>query len=279
MSGIALFLIFPRRLWNESLAQTEDATSWRALSFHHLHRIDVLGFFLLLGSCIFVATGLQQAAAGQSWKSPIVLALLICTVPLAVAFFIWQWYITTRQSSIEPVFPWIFCQSRIRLGMMMLVDFNSQNYLGTGQLSTDHDFSNSYLAGTILSVYVVQIPWRFSTVYGFSPVAAATKLLSFGVFVPVGSSIAAVLMGKARVPPCWIILAGVILQTIGLVLLSQLSYSETIDPTQYGYQGITGTGVRCVNAAVILLVPYAMEKRDLGILSHETHWFDECWLA
>jgi hypothetical protein len=129
----------------------------------------------------------------------------------------------------------------------------------------DYEFSNAYLVGTVLSVCVVQIPQCFATVYGLSPLASSIRLLSFGVFVPVGSSIAAGLMGKVRVPPCWIVLAGAIMQTISLTLLSQISYSGTIDPSQYGFQTLTGTGVGFVNAALTLLVPYAMEKRDLGM--------------
>jgi hypothetical protein len=34
---------------------------------------------------------------------------------------------------------------------------------------------------------------------------------------------------------------------------------------QYGYQILTGTGVGFFNAALILLVPYVVEKRDLAV--------------
>ncbi|ORX97750.1 MFS multidrug transporter-like protein [Clohesyomyces aquaticus] len=239
---LSLYAVFPRRLWNEPAANIAGRTSQQTLSLQSLRRVDACGSLLLLGSCVLSATGLQQAATGDQWNSPAVLGLLVCTAPLIALFFIWQWYVTTRQSIIEPVFPWRFCQSRIRVGMII----------------------NTYLVGTILSVCVVQIPQRFSTVYGLSPFVAATKLLSFGVFVPAGSSLAAGLMGKLRIPPCWVVLGGAILQITGLVLLSEMSDWRTINSSQYGFQILAGTGVGFVNAALTLLVPYAMEKRDLA---------------
>jgi hypothetical protein len=114
-----------------------------------------------------------------------------------------------------------------------------------------------------LTVCVVQIPQRFMTVNGLSAFAAAVRLLPFGAFVPAGSSLAAGLMGKPKVPPCWILLAGIIMQALGVVFLSRTSTASHIDTAEYGFQILTGTGAGFMNAALILLVPYAMEKRDL----------------
>ena len=111
---------------------------------------------------------------------------------------------------------------------------------------------------------VVQIPQRFIAVHGLSPFSAAIRLMSFGVFVPVSSAVAAVLMGRLKIPPCWIVLFGSILQVAGTVLLAQLDDYHEIRPSQYGFQIIAGTGVGFVNAALTLLVPYVMDKRDLG---------------
>lgn len=114
---IGLFVIFPAKLRNEPSAQ-DDSGSFTIKS---LRRIDVLGSLLLLGACLLISTGLQQAALGYAWQSSLVLPLLLITVPLVVAFFIWEWYITSRRGYPEPVFPWRFCQSRIRIGMMLCV--------------------------------------------------------------------------------------------------------------------------------------------------------------
>src|SRR5438552_214332 len=112
-------------------------------------------------------------------------------------------------------------------------------------------------------VCVAQIPQRFVTVNGLSPLSAAVRLLTFGAFVPVGSGLAGALMGKPRIPPCWIVLTGAILEIIGIIFLSRIDTSPHIDKSQYAFQVLAGTGIGFVNAGLVILVPYAMEKRDL----------------
>jgi len=70
-------------------------------------------------------------------------------------------------------------------------------------------------------------------------------------------------MGKPRVPPCGVVLAGAVLEIIGVVLLSRISTSNQIDTTQYGFQVLAGLGTGMVNASLIILVPYIMETKDL----------------
>jgi hypothetical protein len=114
-------------------------------------------------------------------------------------------------------------------------------------------------------VCIAQIPQRFVTVNGLSPLSAAVRLLTYGAFVPFGSGLAGTLMGKPRIPPCWIVLAGSIMEVIGIALLSRIDTSSHIDSTQYAFQIVAGTGTGLVNAGLIILVPYAMDKRDLGM--------------
>ena len=113
-------------------------------------------------------------------------------------------------------------------------------------------------------VCIAQIPQRYITVSGLSPLAAAVRLLTYGAFVPFGSAVAGALMGKPRIPPCWIILAGSLMEVLGITLLAWIDTSSHIDASQYAYQIIAGTGTGLVNSGLIMLVPYAMEKRDLG---------------
>lgn len=70
--------------------------------------------------------------------------------------------------------------------------------------------------------------------------------------------------GKLRIAPCYIVLAGAILELIGVALLSQISTAPEIDSSQYGFQVLAGLGTGMINAALIILTPYLMEKRDLG---------------
>ncbi|ORX93616.1 major facilitator superfamily domain-containing protein [Clohesyomyces aquaticus] len=239
ISIIGLFIMFPAKLWNEPSASDESSS----FSIGALRRIDVLGGLVLLGACLLVSTGLQQAALGYSWSSSFVLPLLILTAPLVLAFFAWEWFITTRRKFPEPVFPWRFCRSRICVGMIL----------------------NTFLSGAVLMICLVQIPQRFITVNGLSSLGAAVRLLAFGAFVPSGSALAGALMSKMKISPCIIILFGAIFQLVGAVLLSGIPTTPDLHSPQYGYQVLLGIGVGFVACGLILLVPVATEKRDLAV--------------
>ncbi|PSN69461.1 hypothetical protein BS50DRAFT_664443, partial [Corynespora cassiicola Philippines] len=139
---------------------------------------------LMIGTVVLLATGLQQAAQGLSWTSQRVFILLVLSGPFAAAFFAWQWYATMRRTNSEPVFPWRICESHIQLGLIVCVH-----------------------ARTIHYVFVAQIPQRLTTVNSLSSFDAGVRLLAFAALVPTGSAIAGALVGKLKVPPCWMVLS------------------------------------------------------------------------
>jgi hypothetical protein len=232
-SLLGLAFNFPAKLSVESAA-TNDSK----ISKESLRRIDIVGSAFLLGSCILLSTGLQQAALGYGWTSFFVLPLLLVSSPVIAAFLTWEWYVTKREIP-EPVFPWRFCQSRICLGMIL----------------------NSFLSGSVLLICLVQIPQRFITVNGLSP---AVRFLAFGAFVPSGSTLGAGLMNKFKIPAAVVITIGASLQLVGAVFLSRIPTDSHLHKAQYGYQVLLGIGVGFVMVGLLLLVPFAMEKRDLG---------------
>jgi hypothetical protein len=117
VASLALWLTLPKYAWNEPAAQvTEDRTLMASL-----RRLDILGALLMVGAIVLLTTGLQQAAQGYGWSSAMVLGLIVSSGPVVVAFFMWQWFATTRLTNPEPVFPWRLCQNRLRMGMIMYV--------------------------------------------------------------------------------------------------------------------------------------------------------------
>lgn len=48
------------------------------------------------------------------------------------------------------------------------------------------------------------------------------------------------------------------------VLLARIDHSAQIDTSQYPFQVMAGLGVGVVNAALTLLVPYVIDKKDPG---------------
>ncbi|KAH8730006.1 major facilitator superfamily domain-containing protein, partial [Phaeosphaeriaceae sp. PMI808] len=243
IGAVALVLLgwlLARPMWNEPAAKLSAGES---ISRNLLRRLDIIGTVLLLGSCLLLTTGLQQAALGYNFSSAFVLPLLICSGPFCIAFFGWQWFITTRRTQPEPVFPWRFCQNRVRFGSILI----------------------SWLSGGVVSTCVFQIPQRFMTTNGFSPFDAAVRLLAFGAFVPVGSGVTGALLGRLRIRPCLIIGFGAALQLVGTALLSRNSSEYNIDPSQYAYQILIGLGLGFVMPTLIYVLPHTMEKRDLAV--------------
>lgn len=116
----------------------------------------------------------------------------------------------------------------------------------------------------ILSLCIVQLPQRFMTVNGLSPLAAGARLLPFGAFVPFGAAIAVTVMDRLKIPPTHISIAGAVLEILGLTFLSRASGDRHIESSQYGFQILTAVGNGFVNTAAILMIPYVMENRDLG---------------
>ena len=58
-------------------------------------------------------------------------------------------------------------------------------------------------------------------------------------------------------------LAGAILQIVGLAGLSQTTTSYGIWPPQYGFQVLAGTGAGFTSIVLMLMVPYVVEAKDL----------------
>lgn len=81
--------------------------------------------------------------------------------------------------------------------------------------------------------------------------------------------VVAVLTGKAKVPLIILLFVGATFQTIGLALMSTLPISVDVYNPQYGFQVITGIGVGISIGSTVLMTPFVIEKRDLGMsLSH-----------
>jgi len=79
-----------------------------------------------------------------------------------------------------------------------------------------------------------------------------------------GTVFCAALSKKRRVPPIYLAIAGELMQIIGLVFLAR---GDPADPDWrglYGLEVVVGIGFGLCLGAVSLMVPFVVEKRDLG---------------
>ncbi|TVY75996.1 Efflux pump FUS6 [Lachnellula suecica] len=237
---ILVFLLPERFPGQHKTVTTQGADHSRIRGL--LRTVDFIGATLLLGTCVLLITGMQQAAEGRSFSSRLVLPMLISSGVMLIAFFLWQRYIAERNLP-EPVFPWQLLTNRVYMGMIL----------------------NSFFTGTILIVLTFQIPQRFQTVNGDSALKAGVRLIAFGLIAPFGSTVSAIIVGKTRIPPIYILILGGFLEIVGTVGLSKSPSGYEIWPTQYAFQVIAGLGVGCFNAILMLMVPVVVKKQELAI--------------
>jgi hypothetical protein len=79
-----------------------------------------------------------------------------------------------------------------------------------------------------------------------------------------GAVIGAIIIGRTTIPPIYFLLAGGLLEVMGTAGLSQTPNTHKIWGPQYVFQILVGTGSGFFNGTLTLLVPFALEKRDLG---------------
>ena len=120
------------------------------------------------------------------------------------------------------------------------------------------------ITGAPFTIAIIDLPLRFQTVNGASPLQAGIKLLPFIGLVPIGAMIASAVMGKPKAPPIYVTFVGSAVQLVGFILLSRAPVSTELPNSFYGFQAIAGLGLGVTYATVTILCPFVAEKRDLG---------------
>ncbi|KAM0308687.1 hypothetical protein ACHAO8_009778 [Botrytis cinerea] len=207
-------------------------------------KIDFVGAILLIIATTLLVAALQEAGGEFAWNSAFVIILLIISGVTWILFILWERRVTVNMSSTEPVFPWRLMKSRVWIGMTL----------------------NALFLGGPWFVTIFQLPQRFQVVDGISALDAGFKLIPFTVLAPVGSVISAVLAGKVKVPPIYLVLIASCIQVIGFALLSTLPIAAAVSSAQYGYQVIAGFGVGINISTLILMTPYSVaDPRDKSV--------------
>jgi hypothetical protein len=210
-----------------------------------LVRLDLVGAVLLLASSVLLVTGLQQAGNPYRWDSPLIVTCLVLSTLAWISFFAWSRYTTAREKpgGREPVFPWRIVQSRVRIGMLISI----------------------FLTGMPFTVAVIQIPLRFQAVGNFSPLQAGIRLLPYAILNPVGSIMAPWIAKRFQIPPIFIMLFGASIQIVGTALMSTTPTTKHVTAAYYVYEGIAGLGTGLNLACLIVMTPFAADKKDKAV--------------
>ncbi|KAI0880312.1 putative multidrug resistance protein fnx1 [Annulohypoxylon maeteangense] len=152
------------------------------------------------------------------------LALLIYGLKRAAILLYWTsaTVVVPIWISITPVFPSRFCQNREIVGLLV----------------------NSFITGSVSITCIIQLPTRYQTTVGASPLHASVRLLT----------LTTILSKNRRVPPIY----------------------NDWDPI-YELELLTGIGMGISSRLVTLLTPYIVEDLDLAIASAAKNQF--CFLG
>lgn len=120
-SMFVLLLAVPTNFPYHGLPEMSYKTHTLRQSFSRsqLRRVDFLGTALLLVATTLLVAALEEAGGQYDWNSAFVIACLTISGLSWVAFLAWSWKITRAEGDMEPIFPWRFLQSRVRMGMLM----------------------------------------------------------------------------------------------------------------------------------------------------------------
>ncbi|KAI0889177.1 major facilitator superfamily domain-containing protein [Annulohypoxylon maeteangense] len=210
-----------------------------------LKSLDFLGATLMLAALALLITGLQQGSSLLSWSDSSVLAPLIVSGVSWVAFLASQWYVSREGNTIQPVFPWRFCRSRLVMALLL----------------------NAFTIGGVGITCTIQLPFRSQTAVGMTPLESGVRLLAFSAAAPLGFVAMSIAVKKRRVPPIYLSLVAQVLQIIGLVFMSRAPVDKPDWATLYGVSSLVGFGMGACNSAATLMTPFMVEKRDIAVAS------------
>lgn len=208
-----------------------------------LSELDIIGAILLLSGTFLLILALFEASTRFSWSSSVTIGLLVGSGVSWICFFIWERYITlsiTRKQ--QPVFPWRFLSNRTWMGILCV----------------------SFIVGFPFNVMVVNLPQRFQTILDVSPLEAGVRLLPYVLGSSIGAVLANVVCSRLDLAFITMLLAGGILQTIGLPLLATLTSEPNFPRIGYFEETLSGLGVGVTFSILILATPFTADAQDLA---------------
>ncbi|KAL4875012.1 major facilitator superfamily domain-containing protein [Aspergillus karnatakaensis] len=207
-----------------------------------IHRIDFPGATILLAASSLSIAALQEGNYGSSWQSGLVIGMLVVSGVSWILFPLWEWFLSHQAWSLEPMLPWRLARNRMFLGAAI----------------------GSFASGFVVTICVVEIPQRFQIVNNCTPVEAGVRLLAFAVTNPLGLILCSALLGR-QIPFVYVALGSIILQVIGLFLLSELTPEVYLWPGQFGYLVLAGLGSGGALAAFYMMFPIVSRIEDQSV--------------
>jgi EmrB/QacA subfamily drug resistance transporter len=226
------------------LALLGVATMLRLPAEPRAHRVDYSGALLLTGSVAALVLVTVLGGGRFTWRSPVVSALAVATVLLAVLF------VLRERRAAEPLVPLrLFASREVSLAMAI-----------------------TFLIGVAIIGGYFFLPIYLQVVRAEQPTAAGLQLLPLMIAVMVGSGLSgwliSALLGRMKA----VVIAGTAVMTVSQYLLSRLGAAS---PTWqlWTYEAVLGLGMGMVISKLIVAVQNSVERRDLGVITAQAAFF------
>lgn len=146
------------------------------------------------------------------------------------------------------------------------VEVKDQQYSSSPSYSLTRLTSTGFFLGFPFVTIVVNIPQRAQAVDALSPVHAGLALLPLLLCSAFSSAFPGMLTSKMKVHHAYLLMAGAILQFIGVGLSSALpTTTDKIAARQYGYEAVMGVGFGVQMSTLMILAPLVVKEADLGL--------------
>jgi EmrB/QacA subfamily drug resistance transporter len=225
------------------LALVVIAFALPATSTRESHRIDYLGTLLLAGSATCVVLLTSWGGTTYAWNSPVIIALGIGAVALAVA-----WWQSARRAA-EPVLPLRLFRNPV---------FSVSSAIG-------------FTAGFAMFGALAFLPIYLQVVRGVSPTISGVYLLPMVLGLLITSIASGQIIsrwGRYKVFP----IVGSALLTLGLFLLSRLSgTTPSLEMDVYFF--VLGAGLGLILQVLVIAVQNSADYADLGAATSGVTFF------
>lgn len=227
--GIAMVFIF-------LLLNVPERAITRLPNRQKLAQLDGLGIFFLLPAVICLLLALQWGGAKYTWGSGRIVALLVLTGVLFMAFVAVQ-ILRPKTATIPPR---IFCQRSILAG-----------------------FWATICVGASMMIMVYYLPIWFQAIENVSAVDSGIRLLPLVLSMVVASITTGALTARVGYYTPFM-LFGVVLLSIGAGLLTTLQI-DTTEAKWIGYQILYGFGMGCTFQAPNLAAQTVLPTQDVPV--------------
>ena len=211
------------------------ATAFHARVVKRRHEIDYLGAGLLAAALSAVILFTSLGGTTWAWNSPEIIALAVASIVLLPAF--------------------VFVESRAAEPILPLALFRNHTFTVTSMIG--------FIVGFALFGAVTYLPLYLQVTKGLSPTKSGLQLLPLMAGVLVTSIVSGQLitrLGRYRFFP----IAGTALMTVGMVLLSRLDTSSSIEFAAAGAV-VLGLGLGMVMQVLVLAVQNSVDPAMMGV--------------